>query len=470
MAPAQDTSVPTDAAPSAEPPHRVLGGSYEILRELDSGAMGVVYEAEHRRLRRHVAVKVLARGLAERPDVLQRFRREADVMSCLEHPHIVTILDFDVTELGEPYLVLELLHGETLTARLEREAPLGLEEARDIVLQVGSALAAAHEASIVHRDLKPSNIFLVGKPTEAPFVKLLDFGISKHLGSGPHVTQVGTLVGTPEYMAPEQAAAKNELVDARTDQYALALVAYEMLTGTQPYAEGDLADILGKIATLEAPPASSLSPWVPEEVDAVLARALKKDPRQRFKDVREFTRRFAEAISPWASRAPSESSPAPVSRVRDRAAAGGREIQARLEAVHRSLEADRPAEAAEHARSVLQLASQTDELEVHRLAEDAEPLLARALLASLGSPGSVVAPVSDPGTGARPSSSRAAFLLSRIDAPMTVSEILDVGWLSHIETLLCLSQLVAAGALRVGPPPGSSPAAAAPPASGWAHT
>src|ERR1041384_1098826 len=151
---------------------RVLRGTYRLLHRIDAGAMGTVFEAEHLRLHRRVAVKVLSPHPASRPDVLGRFRQEAEIMSQLEHPHIVTVLDFDVTERGEPYLVLERLQGETLEKRIDRDSPLALEDVVGITTQVASALSASHRAAIVHRDLKPSNIFLVDAPGEPVFAKL----------------------------------------------------------------------------------------------------------------------------------------------------------------------------------------------------------------------------------------------------------------------------------------------------------
>lgn len=280
---------------SRQPESRVLGGTYELMRRIDSGAMGTVFEARHLRLNRRVAVKVLSRQPASRPEVLERFRQEAEIMSRLEHPHIATILDFDVTEQGEPYLVLELLHGETLEKRILRDAPFALEDVVDITTQIASALAASHAASVVHRDLKPANVFLTPAPGESVFVKLLDFGISKNLRADRRLTQERSLLGTPEYMAPEQASGRNALVGARSDQYSLAVVAYEMLTGSQPFDDEDLKVVLKRATSLDPAPPSSLVPWVPCALDSVLARALAKDPSKRFDDILDFARELAAA-------------------------------------------------------------------------------------------------------------------------------------------------------------------------------
>src|SRR3954470_14100371 len=186
---------------------QTLRGTYRILAALDQGGMGLVFEAEHTRLRRRVAVKVLARHLTSDTQALARFNREAEIISQLEHPHIVQILDFDTTERGEPYIVMELLKGESLSDRIERDGCLSIRDAARIVQQVASGLFAAHQAEIVHRDLKPANIFLT-ETVEGTRVKLLDFGISKRMGVGRSLTGEFDVLGTPDYMAPEQALGK----------------------------------------------------------------------------------------------------------------------------------------------------------------------------------------------------------------------------------------------------------------------
>ncbi|HEX2673952.1 MAG TPA: serine/threonine-protein kinase, partial [Polyangiaceae bacterium] len=204
---------------------QTLRGTYRILSTLDQGGMGLVFEAEHTRLRRRVAVKVLAQHLTTDTQALARFNREAEIISQLEHPHIVQVLDFDTTEQGEPYIVMELLKGESLSERLERDGCLSIEESARVVHQVASGLFAAHQASIVHRDLKPANIFFTHLPGQGRVVKLLDFGISKRVGGGRSLTGEFDVLGTPDYMAPEQALGKTANVDPRGDQYALAVIA-----------------------------------------------------------------------------------------------------------------------------------------------------------------------------------------------------------------------------------------------------
>jgi serine/threonine protein kinase len=250
--------------------------------------MGMVFEAEHVRLKRRVAVKVLAQHLAKDAHALARFNREAEIISQLQHPHVVQVTDFDTTEAGEPYLVMELLSGESLATRLERERCLPIVDAVRIAHQVSSGLAAAHAANIVHRDLKPANIFLTLVVGEGARVKLLDFGISKRTGAGKGLTGEYDILGTPDYMAPEQALGKTAHVDHRGDQYALAVITYEMLAGRTPFAGDDVMDVLRQVISAEPPPIEQLAPHVPVEAGDVLRRALSKDPEQRFASIGDF--------------------------------------------------------------------------------------------------------------------------------------------------------------------------------------
>ena len=188
--------------PLSPHPHPLVGsllsGTYEVKRLLDRGGMGIVFEAEQVRLRRKVAIKVLPVHLAQDPQALLRFQREAELVSSLQHPHVVQIVDFDTTEQGEPYIVMEYLAGESLELRLASEPTLPLEFAVRVATQVASGLAAVHGALIVHRDLKPANIFLTELPTEGVHVKLLDFGIGKRLGGQQRLTGENDVMGTPD--------------------------------------------------------------------------------------------------------------------------------------------------------------------------------------------------------------------------------------------------------------------------------
>jgi len=293
--------------PFSSEPHPLVGtvlrGTYEVRNVVDRGGMGIVFEAEQVRLRRKVAIKILPVHLAQEQTALLRFQREAELVSLLQHPHVVQIVDFDTTEEGQPYIVMEFLEGESLELRLAREPILPLALALRIATQVASGLTAVHEAMIVHRDLKPANIFLTELPAEGIHIKLLDFGIGKRLGGRQRLTGENDVMGTPDYMPPEQAQGRTAHVDQRGDQYSLAVIVYEMLTGRGPF-EGDMMEILEQVIASEAPRIEDLLPSLPPGVGPVLRRAMAKAPEQRFDTVLEFAHALSAAAlneAPFAS-------------------------------------------------------------------------------------------------------------------------------------------------------------------------
>jgi eukaryotic-like serine/threonine-protein kinase len=266
----------------------ILDGMYRIDGLLGEGGMGTVYAATQLRLDKRVAVKVMARELAANPEALERFRREARITSALGHPHIVQVSDFSFAPAGEPFLVMEFLEGEDLDQRLRRLRRLPAADVVRIVKQVASALAATHAKGIVHRDLKPGNIYLVEIAGEPDFVKVLDFGISKIRTATTKLTRTTSIMGTPNYMSPEQAKGKTEDIDERTDQWALACIAWECLSGEGPFVGENVPSILFQIVH-EPPP--SILPKVaglPPQVEDVLVRALAKNKLERFPSVVDF--------------------------------------------------------------------------------------------------------------------------------------------------------------------------------------
>jgi serine/threonine-protein kinase len=275
-------------------PGDVVADTYLLDERIAAGGMGEVWRAHHLRLRGCVvAIKVLL-GTQRTSEGFARFRREAELIGRLRHPSIVAILDYNLLPDGRPFMVLEYLDGITLRRRLAR-GPISLDDTRSIVRQIASALAAAHAVGVLHRDLKPENVMLVpDDPVLFPAgrVKLLDFGISRVAGSEGSQTAVTTILGTPEYMAPEQVLGDPRALDARCDVFALGAVAIEMLAGRGPFAPcttlgNALAQRLSRV-----PPRLDLSPDLPPHVRPVLARALADRPADRWPDVDSFVVAF----------------------------------------------------------------------------------------------------------------------------------------------------------------------------------
>ncbi len=265
----------------------VIAETYTVEGLLGRGGMGAVFVASHARLPgKKVAIKVLHPDVAD-AESLARFRREAEIASRLGHPNIVEVHDWNQLPDGTPYLVLELLVGESLADRLRR-GPMTLDEVAPIIRQVGAALAAAHREGIVHRDLKPANIFLIPQDEGPPRAKVLDFGISKIHGSNTVKTQDTQMLGTPQYMAPEQATGRHDQVDGRTDVFALGAVVFEMLTGQAAFGGATIPEVVFKVVFDPAPTVASLAPAVPAAAAAAVDRALAKKPEERWPDVAAF--------------------------------------------------------------------------------------------------------------------------------------------------------------------------------------
>jgi serine/threonine-protein kinase len=252
--------------------------------------MGAVFLATHARLPgKLVAIKVLHADIAD-SESLARFRREAEIASRLGHANIVEVHDFNVLPDGTPYLVLEYLQGESLAQRIAA-GPMPFEQVSAIVRQVGSALTAAHREEIIHRDLKPQNVFLVQVEADGHLIeraKVLDFGISKIRGSQTIKTQDTSILGTPQYMAPEQALGNHAAVDARTDVFALGTMVYEMLCGRAAFAGASVPEVVFKVVYEEPPPLHELAPHLPPAVISAVHRAMAKKADERWPDVASF--------------------------------------------------------------------------------------------------------------------------------------------------------------------------------------
>lgn len=260
----------------------LVGGKYRIARLLAQGGMGVVYEAQHAVVRRRFAVKFLRRELAERRDILTRFHHEAQAAGALESEHVAAAVDFGIAEDGAPYIVMEYLVGESLTALLGREARLPVGRAADLVAQAARGIAVAHAAAIVHRDLKPQNLFVCRRQDGTDLLKVLDFGVAKLQAADEMnaATRTGAVVGTVAYMSPEQARG-DKTVDQRSDLYALGAILYELCSGRKPHPGDSPNAILHHIATQPAAPLESLAPDLPAALVAIISGALASDPAGR---------------------------------------------------------------------------------------------------------------------------------------------------------------------------------------------
>jgi eukaryotic-like serine/threonine-protein kinase len=271
-------------APARLAPGTVLADRYDIKSYIGEGGMGTVYLATHVEIGKQVAVKVLHPVYSRMPDVVTRFRQEARAASKIGHPHIVDVYDSGTTSDGSVYFVMEKLDGVDLAEVLDAEGTLAVERAIDIGTQVCEAVAAAHEAGIIHRDLKPENVFLTSREGTPDFVKILDFGIAKSVELEEHskrerLTYPGVAMGTPEYMAPEQAAGQS--ADRRADIYAVGALIYEMLVGQPPHSGENLMAVLRRKATEDVKPPRSIRPEVPEELERLVLWALSFKPEDR---------------------------------------------------------------------------------------------------------------------------------------------------------------------------------------------
>src|SRR5580698_2354570 len=261
----------------------VLRGKYRLLRLLGDGGMGSVFEAHHEGLGTRVAIKVLHADLSRRPGLIERFLREARVSAQIKSPNVVQVVDVESTEDGVAYIVMELLEGEPLSSVLEREGKVEVARACDYAVQILRALEAAHALGVVHRDLKPENVFVMA--TRGPLhVKLIDFGIAKAKemdAQAKNLTVAGIVMGTPEYMAPEQAHSADK-VDARSDLFAVGVMLYEMICGSRPVTGDDARLVALKVERGDVRPLVHAAPGVPPDLAGLVHRAMAPRPELRF--------------------------------------------------------------------------------------------------------------------------------------------------------------------------------------------
>lgn len=467
-----DPSVLTSTVPSAPvlTVGAVLSDTYRVVRSLAEGGMGAVYEAEHLRLGRRVAIKVLRDEFRRHPDALARFRREAETVGQLNNPHIVQVFDVHETAAGDPYFVMEFLEGESLASRLHRDGRLAMADALLITSQLASGLASAHQQGVVHRDLKPENVFLVTVPDRPVFAKILDFGIASARHDRPRVTRDNELLGTPEYMAPEQVHGTHA-ADHRVDQFSLAVVFYEMVTGSVPFKGEDAMAILYRVVHEEPVPLTKASPWVPAVFDAVLARALAKDPTQRFPSVSQFSWALENAarhvgVSRTKRALPSDvphatehiTPPSSPTSLRPTPARDPHQEQVRiLERAGRlydnavtSLKGDQLDDAVYAAEKLFDLAVHHRDAGLYELMGRAMPTLDLIFEQRLGPPTTRLSCV-DCDPRRLNLTPNAARLLGIVDGGASVADVLAASGMPRRDTVRMLAGLLRRGALRAAP-------------------
>jgi eukaryotic-like serine/threonine-protein kinase len=278
------------------PEGTVIAGKFRILRLLGMGGMGAVYEIEHELTKHRRALKMLHAQFRAYPNVIARFLREASAAGRIGNPHIIETFDAGELESGEPYLIMEYLEGETLSDRLGRSGRLNLDELVELIGQACEGIQAAHERGIVHRDLKPENLYIVTRDAR-PFVKILDFGVSKfdsELTGALGVTKEGSTIGTPFYMPPEQIRGEKD-IDARADVYALGVILYECASGKRPFEADTLPHLAVLIHEGKPVPLEELRPDLPRGFIELVTRAMASQRADRFASARE----LAQALRPF---------------------------------------------------------------------------------------------------------------------------------------------------------------------------
>ncbi len=295
---------------------RALGPGYELRDRIGAGGFAEVFHARDLRLKRDLAVKVLRPDLGLSPDLLQRFRREAETIATLRNAHIVPVYDIGEAE-GLAFIIMPMIAGESLRAVLDRDGAMPPAEVCRILREAAQGLAAAHEAGVVHRDIKPENIMLEGRDKR---VLVMDFGIAKAVGAaadgdpGATLTTTGIIIGTPQYMSPEQACG-DKSIDARTDQYSLAVVGYRMLAGKLPFEGESTRAMLYQQLVAEPPPIATTVPGVPSGLANAIQRAMSKEPAERFANMLEFAA-MVDSEGPGTAAVPA--APRPTARPRRR--------------------------------------------------------------------------------------------------------------------------------------------------------
>ncbi len=303
-------AVATGAAAADPYVGSLVAGKFRIEKLLGQGGMGKVYLANHQVLDQKVVLKVLHREYAEDPDTVKRFQHEGRAASRLRHPNVIQVLDFGAMEDGTLFMAMEYLPGQDLSGIIQREFPLGDRRVARIGAQILSALSEAHAQNVIHRDLKPENVMVENRRGEPDFVKVLDFGIAKITDAKTKLTQAGLVCGTPEYMSPEQARGAD--LDARSDLYSVGVIIYQMVTGLLPFESDTPIGFLMKHLTDPPMPPSQKQPEVevPPDLEALIMKALSKNPADRFANAEEMREALLACVGGDVS-APARAASAP---------------------------------------------------------------------------------------------------------------------------------------------------------------
>lgn len=288
------TDQKTNVVPPSAAPGETLAGRFALQKLVAQGGMGWVFEATRVSTHERVAVKVLREEWTLDDEVRRRFRRESAVLNSLDHPSIVRVQEDGTDERGRVFMVMEWLEGMSLRARLQSAGPVAADELGMILMETAQALGAAHDHGVIHGDVKPENVFLREAPVRGARVTLMDFGISKVLGLD-RLTRTGEVVGTPAYMAPETITGQGPL-DGTADTYALGILAYECLSGRLPFAERNPGRLLVQVVSGETVPLVTEGVTLPEGVVASIARAMAREPADRFESPVAFAKAFADAL------------------------------------------------------------------------------------------------------------------------------------------------------------------------------
>lgn len=268
----------------------IFAERYEILSVLGSGSGGTVYKARHRFMNRLAAIKVMHQELMADLDLLQRFRQEASSASCLEHPNVIRVMDFGITNDGTPFMIQEYVNGLTLREIIDQEGAIDASLAKEIFLQICRGMGFAHSEGIVHRDLKPSNVLVYGYGTDDMRVKIADFGVAKVVradNTNPLRTELGLVIGTPLYMSPEQC--RGQALDNRSDIYSMGCLMYEALTGRPPFVGKDMMDVMFRHVNVNVPniACTEIGQKLPAILNGIVMKALRKEPTSRYRTMEE---------------------------------------------------------------------------------------------------------------------------------------------------------------------------------------